>query len=86
MVALQSVIDRLDGYDSEATIFAATPWTPESDCIVIKPSSDKVDAPEAKGLPYFLEISIAQELKADLGTMSPEAICRRIIEYAVNDA
>ena len=86
MMRLQATIDSLDSLDPESTIFAAEPWTTESDCIVCKPATGSMTPPEAKGLPYFLEVFIAKELKEDLPGKSPEALCRRIIEYAIKDA
>jgi len=86
MMRLQAIIHSLDTLDSESTIFAAEPWTPDSDCIVCKPATGSVTPFEAKGLPYFLEVFIAKELKEDLPEKSPGALCHRIIEYAIKDA
>lgn len=86
MPTLKNIIDSIDAVDSEATIFAEQPWTPDSEVIVCLSSENSLHPPEAKGMPYFLEVSIAKDLKEDMGNMEPEALCRRIIEYAVNDA
>jgi len=64
---LGDVIDRLAEFDSEDTIYAAEPWTEQSEAIVAR-------EPDAGGLPsealdtdmkYFLEVGIAQSFIED---------------------
>lgn len=93
ITTLGDVIDRLSEFDSEDTIYASEPWTERSDAMVAR-------EPEAGGLPpnvsdasmkYFLEVSIAQDFVEDwLASLNeqptPSAACRRMIDYAINDA
>ena len=83
---LKIIIDSLDTMDSEATIYAEQPWTPQSQCVVCRPSDDTLHPPEVDGMPYFLEVCIAKELKEDLAYLAPDALCQRIIDYAMKDA
>lgn len=86
---LLDVIQNLAAYESTWTIFAAQPWTPQSMAAVAY-EPDSGDLPvEAKdfGLKYFLEVFIAREILEDLGgAPDPESQCKRIIQYAINDA
>lgn len=93
VVRLGDVIDELPEFDSEDTIYAAEPWTEQSEAMVAR-------EPEAGGLPsevsdagmkYFLEVSIAQDFVEDwLASLekrpTPSAVCQRLIDYAINDA
>jgi hypothetical protein len=90
---LGDVIDRLSEFDSEDTIYASEPWTEQSEAMLAR-------EPDAGGLPleasdagmkYFLEVSIAKEFVEDwLASLdeqpSPSAVCRRVVDYAINDA
>ena len=93
VVTLGDVIDRLSDFDNEDTIYASEPWTEQSEAMVAR-------EPDAGGLPseaseagmvYFLEVGIAREVVEDClallnGQLAPLAICRRVIDYAINDA
>jgi len=90
---LGDLISGLSEFDSESTIYASEPWTEQSDAMVAR-------EPDAGGLPreasdagmkYFLEVSIAQEFVEDwLASLNeqpvPSVVCRRVIDYAINDA
>jgi hypothetical protein len=94
-VKLIRLIERLAELDDDDTIFACEPWTEDSDAMVA-PQDPKVPygiPPEAAkaGMQYFLEIHIARDFVEDwikfLGVTPPSTeICRRVIEYAINDA
>ena len=78
------VVDQLEAFDEDATIYAAKPWTPDSRVVVVAVEPDAENAPpEAAGLEYFLEVFLAIEA----ATVS-EAATRidRVIFYATNDA
>lgn len=87
------IIEKLDSIDRGKTIYAATPWTMESEVIVaIEPASGglPVEAVEL-GLKYFLEVFIAKDFlddwAASLGAKpTVDQKCARIISYVINDA
>ncbi len=90
---LIEAIRVLDALDEEGTIYAAEPWTENSEAIVARePETGGLPA-EAKrlGLSYFLEVFIASEViedwTANLDTQPTlQQKCARVIEYAINDA
>ncbi len=93
VMKLGDVIDRLAECDSEDTIYAAEPWTEQSEAIVLR-------EPDTGGLPsealdndmkYLLEVSIARDFIKDWISFlkehpAPSVLCQRVIEYAINDA
>lgn len=90
---LGDVVEKLAAFDSEDTIYAAEPWTEQSEAMVAR-EPDRGGLPSEvsdAGMKYFLEIGIAKEFIEDwLGSLeeqpTPSSICRRLISYALNDA
>jgi hypothetical protein len=90
---LVEIINNLESYGDEETIFAKEPWTPDSPAIVLT-------MPESPGLPeeanqlemsYFIEPFIAQEflegwVKTQDTTPTLREQCERLIQYAIHDA
>lgn len=73
VVKLSEIIQKLDSFDAEDTIFASEPWTMDSVAVVAPESASDVPAEVDKlNLKYFLEISTAREFLdgwiANLGT------------------
>lgn len=92
-MTLLQVVLGLDSFDKEHTIYAAEPWTANSEAIVeMGPESGRGVPPAAQklGLQYFIEVDIAQEfLEGWMRTRTqPTSIeqCDRLIQYAMNDA
>ncbi|HXC36679.1 MAG TPA: hypothetical protein VNV43_12440 [Candidatus Acidoferrales bacterium] len=93
MMKLIEVIRDLDALDDESTIYAAKPWTEDSEVIVAhEPESGGVPAEvERLSLEYFLEVLIAREfLEGWLGNLDAQPTlqqkCARVIKYAITDA
>jgi hypothetical protein len=89
-MTLGEVVEKLSELGSEDTIYAAEPWTEQSEAIVAREPDTGVEV-SAAGMKYFLEVGIARDFVADwLATMKQQpthsAICRRLISYAINDA
>lgn len=90
---LVDAIRDLTLLDKEATIYAAPPWTVESEAMVAREPDDQIlpcDA-EVRGLKYFLEVILARELLEDLeASLDTEPTlkqkCEWVITYAMNDA
>lgn len=97
IVKLIQLVERLAELDGEDTIYAREPWTEESDAMVAREDTDRkpfgipLEAAEA-GMQYFLEVFIARDevLEGWIASLDEKptlaAICRRLIEYAINDA
>ena len=90
---LLEIVESLSEIESELTIYAAKPWSASSDALAAEEEEDgsSPKAARSRGLDYFLEVFIAQEILEDwLQAVSPNATarqqCQRIIEYAENDA
>ncbi len=93
VMKLIEAVRELDSFDSEATIYAATPWTESSDAIVAaEPAAGGLPAEAEKlGLKYFLEVFVARDFLdgwgANLGaTAAVQQKCARLIQYALKDA
>jgi hypothetical protein len=87
-MTLLEAIEKLSSFNQSYTIYAAQPWTAESQTIV-------APEPEAGGFPveagtenleYFLEIFIANEILESSQTAPPTEKCARLIQYAKTDA
>ena len=90
---LSDVLRDPEALDADGTIYAARPWTENSEAIV-------AHEPEAGGLPveaerlgldYFLETFIAREfLEGWMSTLAEmptlQQKCTRLISYAIHDA
>jgi len=98
VVKLIQLVERLEELDEEeCIIFACEPWTEDSDAMVVpipelEAAPDEIprEAAEA-GMTYFLEVFIAREVVEGWTASFKEkpslaATCRRVIEYAINDA
>lgn len=89
-MSLGEVLKNLPSFQDEATIIAKKPWTLNSEAAVCTfDVNTRASDMESDGLTYFLEVSIARELRDDLvaaGFPDEDALCQRIIDYAVNDA
>jgi hypothetical protein len=93
VAALVDIAERLSEYDVNATIYASQPWTETSDAIVaLEPETGGLPAVASQaGMKYFLEVGIASDFAEDWVAFQKEkpslsAICRRLIQYAINDA
>jgi hypothetical protein len=90
---LIEAVQDLDALDKESTIYAATPWTENSEVIVARePDSGGLPVEAEKlDLKYFLEVFIAQDFledwlsNFDVQPTSQEK-CIRLIKYAISDA
>jgi hypothetical protein len=78
-MTLNEIIQNIDTFDPEHTIYIDEYWNPDSKAIVCYEPDDG-HAPE--GYEYFLEVFLVQEVIEDLGSSSVD----RIIAYAQNDA
>ncbi|WP_189411527.1 hypothetical protein [Neogemmobacter tilapiae] len=92
-MTLLDVIEKLEEFDVEATIYSCQPWTPVSKTTVC-------NEPQTGGLPkeavdleasYFLEIAIARDfvedwLASQTNRPTSAEMCQRIIQYARDDA
>lgn len=92
-MTLSDLIDRLNSFEEEKTIYAKQPWHPDTIAIV-------ADEPDEGGIPdeaskvgaeYFLEIFLASEfLEGWTSHLDKEPTveekCLRLIKYAENDA
>ena len=90
---LSDVLRDLEAFDADGTIYAAKPWTENSEAIVAREPEAGGLPVEAKrlGLDYFLETFIACEFlerwMSSLGEMPTlQQKCARLISYATHDA
>lgn len=92
-MTLDEIVRRLDEFDPESTIFAATPWTSSSGAVLSMQPDPRQIPDEAKllGLRYFMEVFVAQDFLADWESLliskpTDQERCDRLISYAINDA
>ena len=90
---LIEVIENIDKFDESYTIYAITPWHENSECIVEYESDDGSlpDAAKSQQMDYLLEVFLVKEfldgwIKDLSKPHSSKDICRRLVEYAINDA
>ena len=85
---LRDVVDQIDDFDDELTVYAAPEWTPESAVIVAREPDGGGVPPEAQteGMRYFLEIFIVKEVLEGLQELDVDGKTRRLIRYAITDA
>jgi hypothetical protein len=79
----------LSSFDREDTIYVVEPWTNDSEAVVEREPQQGGLPPAAQaiGAKYFLEVFIAEDLiRTSLIAFSDEDGCRRLIQYALNDA
>lgn len=93
MMKLIEVIQNLDSLDGESTIYAAEPWTENSEAIVARePESGGLPTEAEKlGLKYFLEVFIARDfLEGWMSNLDAQPTlqekCARLIKYSMTDA
>ncbi len=77
---LKYVIENIDTFDSDMTIYVDSSWLPESIAMVCHEPDDG-QVPE--GFEYFLEVFLLQELIEDA---SIPITVERVIEFARDDA
>jgi hypothetical protein len=92
-VKLIEAISNLDAMDDLEVVYAAEPWSADSQAIVTHEPEDGSLPSEAKalGLTYFLEVFTARDLlegwAGNLGFEPPlQEKCARLIRYAITDA
>lgn len=89
---LIEVIKNIDSYDVDMTIYAAKPWSSDSEVVVdFEPEEGGLPESLPANVDYFLEVFIAKDFISDWISMmsskpSLDAICDRLIEYAINDS
>jgi len=90
---LIDIVANLESYDSELTIYAAKPWTCDSEAVVAA-EPDQGGRPheaESCGAEYFVEVLVAKEflegwIASEARPTSAQEQCERLIRYAVYDA
>ena len=93
-MTLLEVASKIGELDPELTIYAVSPWAPESPAVVTaQPEGGRgVPLEAAKNrMSYFLEVFIARDFVEDWEasqrpTPSAADRCHRLIAYATNDA
>ena len=90
---LIEAIEELDSFAEDNTIYAAEPWSAESQAVVDTepPSGGLPEKAQELGLKYFLEVFLAREfLEGWVANLQAEPSlrekCERLIQYAVTDA
>ena len=90
---LIDMIDQLDIFDDEGTIYMEQPWSPDSVALVaVEPEDGGIPDEAAKiKAEYFLEVFLANEfLEGWLSSLdqapSLKDQCLRLIEYVKHDA
>ena len=82
-MTLGEAVEHLEDLDQAATLFAVKPWSEHARAAVAIEPEDGSVPPEAAGLDYFLEVSIALEA-AQVTTARTRF--ERVLYYAQNDA
>jgi hypothetical protein len=89
-MTLLEVTARLSSFPEEAVIFAESPWSAASFAVVVENEMGMVMSVGGRDLEYFLEISISLEVMDGFRKYSKhhstESCCKRLIDYAINDA
>jgi len=92
MRLIEAVRD-LDFLEEGSTVYAAKPWSEDSE-VIVAPEPDSGGLPlnaQQLGLEYFLEVFLAREfLTGWMASLKVEPTlqdkCRRLIQYAMTDA
>lgn len=92
-MTLLGIVENLESFDGEDTIYAAEPWAVDSQALVTREPDTgglPVEAQE-QGLKYVLEVFIARGfLEGWAENLNAEPTsqekCVRLIQYAVTDA
>ena len=77
-------IELIEDDGQPETIYARRPWVPTSAALLAKAPADGQTMP-IDGCEYFLEASAAQDFFRDWPASFDEG-CKRLIQYAENDA
>lgn len=83
---LRDVVEHIDEFDDELTIYATPEWTPDSAVVVAREPDEGGVPPIAAGMRYFLEIFVAKEALDGLRELELEGKTMRLIRYAITDA
>jgi hypothetical protein len=89
-MTLREVLRNLASFSREGAIVAEQPWSATSRASVREfDLMTLVKNMETDGMSYFLEVSVALEVLESLttaGWRDEDALCQRLITYAINDA
>lgn len=86
------LVERLDALDDDLTIYAAESWSETSNAVAAREPEDGSLPPEAAGMRYVLEVSIAREVIEVWSKWRGGAVpttserCEAILHYAENDS
>ena len=85
---LRDVVERIEDFDDDLTIYASPDWTPDSLVIVASEPETGAPPPEAvaAGMRYFLEIFLVKEVLDGLEQLDLDGKTKRLIRYATDDA
>ncbi len=88
---LIDVVGALPSFDSQNTIYASEPWTPDCEAIVAPESAMPPLTLERLKVKYFLEVFVARDFLNDWTASVDEPptlleSCARLIHYAIYDA
>lgn len=88
---LIDVVGELASFDSQNTIHASEPWTPDCEAIVAPESEMPPVTLERLRVKYFLEVFVARDFLDDWSASVDESptlreSCARLIHYAIYDA
>ncbi|MCE9592255.1 MAG: hypothetical protein K8S99_17250 [Planctomycetes bacterium] len=90
---LVDIVNELESFDVNATIYAVEPWQSDSLAMVDfePPAGGLPVAASNRGMTYFLEVSIARDFLVDWARSQRETPSlgersQRLIRYALNDA
>ena len=87
-VCLRDLVNAIGSVDDELTIYAVSPWTPDSMAVLAMETDDGGVPPIAGrlGMSYFLEVFIANEVLSELAGADLDERTSRLIQYAITDA
>lgn len=89
MTTLVQLIGKLDGLDREEVIYAAEPWTSNSEAVC---RAESEDGGESSDLAYFLEVDLVHDVSEtwskwrDGREPTADELTEAAIHYAKNDA
>ncbi len=91
-MTLLDVVARLGDFDESATIYVSEPWNESSASLVEREPEHGGLPPRARqgSMAYFLEVdlarSVVKEWTDETGTQDKSHLCKRLIDYAIDDA
>lgn len=88
---LIDVVGELASFDSQNTIYASEPWTPDCEAIVAPESAMPPVTLERLKVKYFLEVFVARDFLDDWTASAYKSptlreSCARLIHYPIYDA